>query len=157
VPAVVGRDSRTAHVGIGIQQAKRLAEVGERQRLPALECGEYWLHPVEVGQSGGRARPPRRPNGDRALGRRVQVCDTVDELAIQPGQLQRSVGPPDPFIGQPAAPAARLGGPGWPPGRPAPWPRVPGVCPPLAPAEWEAMAVCGRGRASRPHTGWSHG
>jgi hypothetical protein len=95
-------------VGISIQQAKRLAEVGERQRLPALECGEYWLHPVEVGQSGGRARPPRRPDGDRALGRWVQVCDTVDELAIQPGQLQRSVGPPDPFVGQPAAPAACL-------------------------------------------------
>src|SRR5215472_6220571 len=45
VLAVVGRDGRTTHVGIGVQQAKRLAEVGEQQRLPALECGEYRLHP----------------------------------------------------------------------------------------------------------------
>jgi hypothetical protein len=86
VPAVVGRDGRTTHVGIGVQQAKGLAEVGERQRLAALECGECRLHPVEVGQSGGRARPPRRPEGDLALGRRVQVGDPVDELAVQLGQ-----------------------------------------------------------------------
>jgi len=110
-PAVVGRDGRTTHVPISVQHAKRLAEAGERQRLPTLECGECRLYPVEIGQPGGRARPPRRPNGDRALGRGIQGGDPVDEFAVQLGQHQRSVGPPDPFVGQPATPAAALEGP----------------------------------------------
>jgi hypothetical protein len=86
----------------------------------ALDTIDRERNVVAANYFDGRARPPHSPDGDRALGRRVQVGDPVDEVAVQLGQRQRSVGPPDLFVGQPSTPTARLGGPDSSPGTAAP-------------------------------------